>query len=73
MTVLAANRRLDLAGRDLTLYLQRLLYDRGYSFTTHGMKLYFVLKCNKLYKLLKFVSVHANIQTLSLNKWICFL
>lgn len=35
-TVLSAARRLDLAGRDLTLYLQRLLYDKGYSFSTSG-------------------------------------
>ena len=35
-TVLSTARRLDLAGRDLTLYLQRLLYDKGYSFSTSG-------------------------------------
>ncbi|XP_059151151.1 uncharacterized protein LOC131937614 isoform X2 [Physella acuta] len=31
-----AIRRIDFAGRDLTLYLQRLLFRRGYSFTTNA-------------------------------------
>lgn len=31
---LSSRRRIEVAGRDLTLYLQKLLYARGYSFTT---------------------------------------
>lgn len=31
---LSSRKRIDIAGRDLTLYLQRLLYAKGYSFTT---------------------------------------
>lgn len=34
---LSSRRRIDVAGRDLTLYLQKLLYTRGYSFTTAGI------------------------------------
>lgn len=34
---LSSRRRIDVAGRDLTLYLQKLLYARGYSFTTTGI------------------------------------
>jgi actin-related protein len=35
-TVLSASRRLELAGRDLTFYLQKLLYEKGYCFTSSG-------------------------------------
>lgn len=34
---LSSRRRIEVAGRDLTLYLQKLLYARGYSFTTAGI------------------------------------
>lgn len=34
--------RLDLAGRDLTDYLMKILTERGYSFVTTGNKLCFV-------------------------------